>query len=171
MRLGTNLYQGLKMMIDKEIDAGEFPTSLQNLKDTFEKMNRLKDGFPTPTWHQKIVRSHKVGEVQRDLQTKRAWFTEGEKHLDFINNNQTYTNEENSRLFDFNLASSSNFADEFGNQNLIPILLAFARTGAEAGKAKRLLDENLISWGYYTDHNPFEPHCNAHPNNFVITDP
>lgn len=51
MRLGTNLYQGLKMMIDKVIDAGEFPTSLQNLKDTFEKMNRLKDGFPTPTWH------------------------------------------------------------------------------------------------------------------------
>ena len=51
MRLGTNLYQGLKMMIDKKIDAGEFPTSLQNLKDTFEKMNRLKDGFPTPTWH------------------------------------------------------------------------------------------------------------------------
>jgi hypothetical protein len=54
---------------------------------------------------------------------------------------------------------------------LIPILLVFARTGAEAGKAKRVLDENLISWGYYTDHNPFEPHCNAHPNNFVITDP
>lgn len=109
--------------------------------------------------------------MQRDLQSKRAWFTEGEKHLDFINKNQTYTNEENSRLFDFNLASSSNFADEFGIQKLIPILLAFARTGAEAGKAKRLLDENLISWGYYTDHNPFEPHCNAHPNNFVITDP
>jgi len=31
MRLGTNLYQGLKMMIDKDIDRGYFPTSLQNL--------------------------------------------------------------------------------------------------------------------------------------------
>jgi hypothetical protein len=28
----------------------------------------------------------------------------------------------------------------------------------------------LISWGYYIDHNPFEPHCNAHPNNFLILD-
>jgi hypothetical protein len=35
---------------------------------------------------------------------------------------------------------------------------------------KRILDDNLISWGYFTDHNPFEPHCNAHPNNFVILD-
>ena len=25
-----------------------------------------------------------------------------------------------------------------------------------------------ISWGYFFDHNPFEPHCNAHPNNFLI---
>ncbi len=82
-------------MIDKEIESVDFPTSLQNFKDTYEKMNRLKDGFPTPPWHLKIVRSHKVGEVQRDILTKRAWFTEGEKHLDFINNNQTYTDEEN----------------------------------------------------------------------------
>jgi hypothetical protein len=33
------------------------------------------------------------------------------------------------------------------------------------------LDENLISWGYFIDHNPFEPHCNAHPNNFVVLNP
>ena len=45
------------------------------------------------------------------------------------------------------------------------------RCGAEAGKIKRLLDEHEISWGYYTDHNPFEPHCNAHPNNLVVLDP
>jgi hypothetical protein len=25
-----------------------------------------------------------------------------------------------------------------------------------------------ISWGYFFDHSPFEPHCNAHPNNFII---
>lgn len=134
-------------------------------------MNRLKDNLPTQTWNLKIVRSHKVGEVKRDPETKRAWYTEGEKHLDYINNNQTYSMEENSRLFDFGKASSSEFAYEFGKEKFTAILLAFARTGAEAGKAKRLLDENLISWGYYTDHNPFEPHCNAHPNNFVITDP
>ena len=49
--------------------------------------------------------------------------------------------------------------------------LIFIRCGAEAGKVKRLLDENEISWGYFTDHNPFEPHCNAHPNNLVVLDP
>lgn len=32
------------------------------------------------------------------------------------------------------------------------------------------MDENLISWGFYIDHNPFEPHCNAHPNNFIVLD-
>lgn len=63
MRLGTNLYQGLKMIIDKEIDSKEFVTSLDNLKETFGKMNRLKDDIPTQTWSLKIVRSHKIGEV------------------------------------------------------------------------------------------------------------
>ena len=74
-------------------------------------------------------------------------------------------------LFNFEEAMNSAFAKEFGVEKLLPVLLIFARAGAEAGKSKRLLDENLRSWGYYTDHNPFEPHCNAHPNNYVITDP
>lgn len=51
------------------------------------------------------------------------------------------------------------------------ISLIFARCGAEAGKVKRLLDEQEISWGYFTDHDPFQPHCNAHPNNLVVLDP
>lgn len=51
------------------------------------------------------------------------------------------------------------------------IPLIFIRCGAEAGKTKRLLDEHEISWGYFMDHNPFEPHCNAHPNNLVVLDP
>lgn len=50
-------------------------------------------------------------------------------------------------------------------------MMIFEHTGAEAGKSKRVMDEELISWGYFTDHNPFEPHCNAHPNNFVVTMP
>lgn len=48
--------------------------------------------------------------------------------------------------------------------------LTFARIGHEAGLVKRVMDENLISWGYFTDHNIFEPHCNAHPNNFLVLD-
>ena len=51
------------------------------------------------------------------------------------------------------------------------IPLTFIRCGVETGKIKRLLDEHEISWGYFTDHNPFEPHCNAHPNNVVVLDP
>ena len=49
--------------------------------------------------------------------------------------------------------------------------LLFSRIGYEVGLIKRLFDENLISWGYYVDHNIFEPHCNAHPNNFLVLDP
>ena len=50
------------------------------------------------------------------------------------------------------------------------ILLLFSRIGFEAGFIKRLFDENLLSWGYFMDHNLFEPHCNAHPNNFLVLD-
>ena len=46
----------------------------------------------------------------------------------------------------------------------------FQLIGFETGKIKRILDDNLISWGYFFDHNPFIPHCNAHPNNFVVLD-
>lgn len=46
----------------------------------------------------------------------------------------------------------------------------FSRIGFEAGLVKRVLDENLISWGFFIDHNLFEPHCNAHPNNFLVLD-
>ncbi len=48
--------------------------------------------------------------------------------------------------------------------------LLFQRIGYEAGYIKRLFDDNLISWGYFIDHNLFEPHCNAHPNNFLVLD-
>ncbi len=50
------------------------------------------------------------------------------------------------------------------------VALLFARIGYEAGRVKRIFDENLICWGYFIDHNPFEPHCNAHPNNFIVLD-
>ena len=46
-------------------------------------------------------------------------------------------------------------------------LLAY-QVGREAGEVKRRLQDAEISWGYFIDHNPFEPHCNAHQNNFII---
>ena len=36
---------------------------------------------------------------------------------------------------------------------------------------KRLLEINGVNWGYFLDHNPFEPHCNSHPNNFIVLPP
>jgi hypothetical protein len=46
-------------------------------------------------------------------------------------------------------------------------LIAY-QVGREAGEVKRHLQDAEISWGYFIDHNPFEPHCNAHQNNFII---
>ncbi|KAL5476146.1 hypothetical protein EMCRGX_G026057 [Ephydatia muelleri] len=43
--------------------------------------------------------------------------------------------------------------------------------GWEVGVVKRLMEECGINWGYFIDHNPFEPHCNCHPNNFIILPP
>lgn len=65
--------------------------------------------------------------------------------------------------------------DEFKSVQTSDLLkalaLIYARCGAECGKTLRLLDEAEISWGYFYDHNPFEPHCNAHANNFIVVDP
>lgn len=32
----------------------------------------------------------------------------------------------------------------------------------------RIMEENDINWGYYSDHDPVIYHCNAHPCNFVV---
>lgn len=45
------------------------------------------------------------------------------------------------------------------------------RIGWEVGLIKRIMQDNNISWGYFIDHNPFEPHCNAHCNNFIVLGP
>lgn len=44
------------------------------------------------------------------------------------------------------------------------------RLGYEVGRVFRLLLQNEVNWGYYFDHDPFMPHCNAHPNNFIVLD-
>ena len=43
--------------------------------------------------------------------------------------------------------------------------------GWEVGVVKRLMEESGINWGYFIDHNPFEPHCNCHPNNYIVLPP
>ena len=120
------------------------------------------------------MRAHKIGELQRDEETKRAWFTVGQTHSSHIEQSKTYSDEENRRLFglvDWDVLGETKFVQIVGKEFFWIMMLIFARSGAEAGKAMRIKDENLISWGYFTDHNPFEPHCNAHPNNFIVQFP
>ena len=74
-------------------------------------------------------------------------------------------------LVDWDVIGETKFVQIVGKEFFWIMMLIFARSGAEAGKAMRIKDENLISWGYFTDHNPFEPHCNAHPNNFIVQFP
>jgi molybdopterin/thiamine biosynthesis adenylyltransferase len=45
------------------------------------------------------------------------------------------------------------------------------RLGWEVGMVSQTLSTNGINWGYFIDHNPFEPHCNQHPNNLIVLPP
>lgn len=51
------------------------------------------------------------------------------------------------------------------------LALVYRRVGWEMGTVKRSLENHRINWGYFFDHNPFEPHCNAHPNNYIALPP
>ncbi len=51
------------------------------------------------------------------------------------------------------------------------LALVYRRVGWEMGTVKRSLENHRINWGYFFDHNPFEPHCNAHPNNYIVLPP
>ena len=46
--------------------------------------------------------------------------------------------------------------------------LLYWTVGWEMGVVKQALEDSGINWGYFFDHNPFEPHCNSHPNNFLV---
>ena len=47
----------------------------------------------------------------------------------------------------------------------------FWRLGREVGEFLRFLLDNDVMWGYFFDYNPCEPHCNSHPNNFLVLPP
>lgn len=42
------------------------------------------------------------------------------------------------------------------------------RLGWEVGEFLRALHDKDILWGYFYDHDPCTPHCNSHPNNFIV---
>lgn len=102
MRLGTNLLQGLHKLIDKAIDDDKQSNEQvsQELESLFQAKFRFnaKDELIKP-WQLKIQRSQKVGDIERDEETKRAWFVNTQTHTDWIKEEKTYTPEENARLF------------------------------------------------------------------------
>ena len=48
------------------------------------------------------------------------------------------------------------------------LLKLYIRVGYEAGKIKKCMQNANINWGSFIDHGPYNFHCNAHSNNFVI---
>lgn len=69
------------------------------LHAAFAALGRLGDGKVEPTYYQKIFRSPKVAQIERA--DGRAWYGVCERHIDFINANVTYTEEENEKLISF----------------------------------------------------------------------
>ena len=56
-----------------------------------------------------------------------------------------------------------------GCGNILMVILSIGqRIGFEVGRIKRIFEKHSINWGTFLDHNPFSPHCNCHPNNFII---
>lgn len=51
------------------------------------------------------------------------------------------------------------------------IATLYWRIGREIGEFLRFMKEKDIMWGYFFDYNPCEPHCNSHPNNFIVLPP
>lgn len=48
------------------------------------------------------------------------------------------------------------------------VALLFGKIGTDIGKTIRIFLENEFNWGYYSDHEDYVFHNNAHPNNFVV---
>lgn len=67
------------------------------------------------------------------------------------------------------------FLDDFQKTQRVDLLYLllklFWRLGLEVGRFSRLLCDHQIMWGFFFDHNPAEPHCNSHPNNFIVLPP
>lgn len=93
------------------------------------------------------------------------WTNKGvyNQNLDFLNILQTDPN-----LDVIEDSSLDQFQNQYARQLALKLAYLFWNVGYEAGEIKRIFQDSNISWGYFIDHNPFEPHCNAHPNNFAV---
>ena len=46
-----------------------------------------------------------------------------------------------------------------------------ARLGFEIGRTFRVFQDNDYNWGFFADHDPWDMHCNAHLNNYIVLAP
>lgn len=95
-------------------------------------------------------------------------FAEKKNVLEWITTEAIYSEQENKE----GLIEPLGF-EKFINEEipfLKPYVAICKEVGRECGIVKRLLEEKSICWGFFFDHNPCLPHCNAHPNNFVVNE-
>lgn len=152
-RLGSHLLTGLFKLLS-EIEGFYNPDTLVGLfPDTRKTANGI---LPTV----KILKNLGPANMLLD-----AWTSQG-----------VYKN--NTDLLDLSICDISSFIENkpfIERYNLVELVGKLVnivyRIGWEVGTVKRILQDNSISWGYFIDHNPFEPHCNSHCNNFVILGP
>ena len=163
-RLGSHLLTGLT-------------TLAEHLNSCFD-INALKQLFPaercvgeeiTPTKALRVTSGPTDNGPYLQEFTTAGVYRNNEKLLDFLSKQWEIT----IKNPDFSLfwLSSDHFSSDISlpTSSLTSSLAFLAyRIGRETGEVKRHLQDSEISWGFYIDHNPFEPHCNAHPNNFLV---
>lgn len=153
-RLGSHLISGITQLL-LQIEPH---LNLSLLQSLFPE-SRLTNSQITPTI--------KLLKQQGPLNTSLSFWTSQDIYLD----NSLFLNILENSNYDWipPIIYEDSFTSPMPLKDFILQLLNLTwRIGWEVGVTKRILQDSEISWGYFIDHNPFEPHCNSHCNNFVI---
>jgi len=156
-RLGTHLLGGL----DRVLSILQQSLDTQKLSEMFPNERKTPEGIKETY---KLIKHN----GPMDHQNIHDWTSQGIYH-----DNELFLNILNT---DFaNIVTNEKLPSELEQTELSSVtdllrLLASMtwEIGKEVGEVKRILQDKNISWGYFFDHNPFEPHCNSHPNNFLV---
>ena len=156
-RLGSHIIAGINGLVQR---ISRFVNS-EYLLSLFHS-SRIGNTGITPTV--KVLRQ--IGPLNQSIET---WTADG-----VYNDNQILCNLLESDA-EFMCVEDTLYEDpeiHLGNTSVRETLRKLSRLawriGWEVGTVKRIMQDSRISWGYFIDHNPFEPHCNAHCNNLVI---
>ncbi|CDW85126.1 UNKNOWN [Stylonychia lemnae] len=154
-RLATHLFQGIEIILKSLINIG-----IQQGDISIDHLDKLKNLFNQSRINTQNNSISKTSTLTKFKDPSISNPKIQEDLSEYCQHSESVKQTLKERL--------QNFSSILGF--LEAVILMFKRAGYETGQVKRTLDENLISWGYYIDHNPFQPHCNAHPNNFLVLD-